>query len=392
MAVQIDIDRKTCEITCAHPESVSSLVNGHYGIMKKGVIYLYPEEALYLADIRNAKCYDKAGNVFHFNDLASLFPQKKLMARYFTFKDWRDRGLIARPAHELPAGVNFGRNPVKKYPKGKFQMDRYSLHGAFYEDDLVCIIDDSAVAKDLYERYWLGQFASYKAEQRGNIGKLDMYETLFMVRNCRLSIRGADEKKLMSEAKKRRKDFPALYEVYEDWRIRGFVLKTGFKFGTHFRLYFPGASPTRNTDEWIHSKHVIHVFPRNSRLLISEWARAIRVAHSVKKTFILAIPGKEEKWEGKLEVDLDFALYHRKGGDIENPKDGKPKYLMLSLSEEEEIGGAELAKAIVKCKEVGLELLLAIADRETSVTYYLIKRIELPGSNYEYYEIEWVQP
>jgi len=113
------------------------------------------------------------------------------------------------------------------------------------------------------------------------------------------------------------------------------------------------------------------------------------VAHSVKKTFILAIPGRELK---RAKAKLDFLLYHRKKDAIENPKEDKPKYLMLSLSEEEYIGGEELARAIEKAKEVGLELLLAIADRETSVTYYHVKRIELPGSKYEYYEIEWEQP
>jgi hypothetical protein len=36
--------------------------------------------------------------------------------------------------------------------------------------------------------------------------------------------------------------------------------------------------------------------------------------------------------------------------------------------------------------------MVAIADRETSITYYVVHRIELPASEYEYYEIEWVQP
>ncbi|MEM3060536.1 MAG: tRNA-intron lyase [Candidatus Anstonellales archaeon] len=392
MAIYIEINRKTKEIVCLEPQSVSSLVNGHYGVIKKGVVHLYPEEALYLIDIRNAKCYDKNGNVMLFNDVASLFPSKKQMAKYFTYKDWRDRGLIARPICELDWKKNYGRNPVKKYPKGKFEMDKYSLQGRFFEGDLTCIIDDEHAAREIYERYWMGQFASYKAEQRGKIGKLDIYETLFMVRNGNLCIYGMDEKKLVRSAKRLRTDFSSLYEVYEDWRMRGFILKTGFKFGTHFRLYFPGASPVKPAGEWVHSRHVIHVFPRKSRMIISEWARAIRVAHSVKKTFILAIPGKRVRGEEKIDVGLNYILYHRHKGGIETPKDGKPRYLMMSLSEEEEIGGAELAIAIERCKEAGLELLLGIADRESSVTYYLIKRIELPGSKYEYYEIEWVQP
>ena len=137
-------------------------------------------------------------------------------------------------------------------------------------------------------------------------------------------------------------------------------------------------------------------------MVISEWARAIRVAHSVKKTFILAIPGKEVEKEKKRRAerikknpfwtDLDFILYHRKDGGIETPKVGQPKYLMLSLSEDEYLGGEQLAQAIDDCKRIGLELMLAITDRETSVTYYHVQRLELPGSPYEYYEIEWEQP
>jgi len=77
---------------------------------------------------------------------------------------------------------------------------------------------------------------------------------------------------------------------------------------------------------------------------------------------------------------------------VETPKDGEPSFLMLSLSEDEYLNGEELASALKTCAERGLDLLMAIADRESSVTYYLIKRIELPGSKYEYYEIEWMQP
>jgi tRNA splicing endonuclease len=218
------------------------------------------------------------------------------------------------------------------------------------------------------------------------------------MRHGGLRLQNAEEAAVIRAARRQHKDFLQLYEVYEDWRLRGFVLKTGFKFGTHFRLYFPGASPSREGKEWIHSKHVVHCFPRASKLLISEWARAIRVAHSVKKTFVLAIPGEARKKKkaaappADLHTTLDFLLYHRQHGGIENPKTGKPKYLMFSLSEEEYIGGEELADAIAQCKKIGLELLLAICDRETSVTYYAVKRIEVPGSKSEYYEIEWEQP
>ncbi|MEM3364769.1 MAG: hypothetical protein QXS93_04665, partial [Candidatus Micrarchaeia archaeon] len=127
---------------------------------------------------------------------------------------------------------------------------------------------------------------------------------------------------------------------------------------------------------------------RDMELLTSELSRAIRVAHSVKKTFILAIPGEK----APEKVPADFLLYHRRKDGIETPENGKPRYLMLALNEDEKISGAYLAGAIESAKEVGLNLMLAIVDRETSVTYYRVRRIELKDSRYEYYEIDWKQP
>ena len=388
MAVKLTFDRQKGVLFADEPETVSALARGFYGEMHKGVVTLTPEEALYMIDIRNGSCTDTSLNQLSFNDVASSFDSPKLMARYHTFKDWRDRGLIIRPIAE--AAGKYGRNQVKKYPPGKFKGPKYSIQGLFFPEDLMTVIDDESVGKELYSSYWLGQFGSYKADQRGRISKLDAYETVFMMNHCGLGLKNAALKQVISAAKKRRPDFAQMYDVYEDWRLRGYVLKTGFKFGTHFRLYLPGASPSRSQDEWVHSKHVVHIFPRTEKMIISEWARAIRVAHSVKKTFILAIPGKEPR--KKPKVELDFLLYHRKQGGIETPKEDPPRFVMLSLSEEEYIGGAELADAISQAKAVGLDLILAIADRETSVTYYRVRRLELPGSPYEYYEIEWEQP
>ena len=392
MGITLYLNRKKNTIEARDAQDVSSLTNGFYGIMKKGIISLQIEDALYLMDIRNAKCVDAALNSYSFNDLAKLFlKRKKLLARYLTLKDWRDRGLMIRPSEEVSG--NYGAEGAKRYVGGSFKMANYSLNGVFFPDDLITIIDDEASGKELYEKYWIGQFGTYKAAHRGKIAKVDIYETVFLLKNANLSLADSNLESVMLEAQERIKYFDDMYAVYEDWRNRGYVLKSGFKFGTHFRIYFPGASPVRENDEWIHSKHVVHVFPRRSKLIISEWSRAIRVAHSVKKTFILAIPGK--KLDIKINPKkprLDFLLYHRKKGGIETPKDGQPRFMMYSLSEDEYLGGEELAEALFEARHYGLEVLLAISDRESSVTYYVVKRIDLPGSDYEYFEIEWMQP
>ncbi|MEW5955400.1 MAG: tRNA-intron lyase [Candidatus Micrarchaeota archaeon] len=367
--------------------SVQALDRGFFGSDYEGqktVLELAPEEALYLLDVRNAECRRK-NRIVSFNQAASGFKDRpKFLARYFCYRDWRDRGLIARSMAE--AQGSYGRSPVVKYPSQEFECPKAAFKAAYFSDDLISIID-AEESIGLYEENWFGQWGTYKAKKHGRLLKLDAYETLFLLKHGGLKL-NVKEARLVKEAEKRRSDFLALYDVYEDLRLRGFVLKTGFKFGTHFRLYFPGAKPVLGQEEWMHSKHVIHVFPREAKMLISEWARAIRVAHGVKKTFILAIPGVRKE----VAAELDFLLYHRKKGEIETPKEDSPKYVMLALSEEEEIGGAELAQALLKAKQLGLDLILSICDRETSVTDYRVKRVELPKSKYEYYEIEWVQP
>ncbi len=365
--------------------SITALVKGCYGENKKGVIFLEPEEALYLVDVRGAECLDSAGKKLGFNGLASEFKGKKLLARYLTYKDWRDRGLFLRPEKE--AAGKYGKSVSRKYKRGELGLKVPEFGGEFFADDLMSIVDDAEVGGELYRDYWIGQMGTYKAPHRGSISKLDVFETLLLMDAGKLELGNAKRKDVFSNAKKRIEYFEDMNNVYQEWRDAGYVVKTGFKFGTHFRIYLPGAGPEKGKD-WVHSKHVLHVFPRKSGMIISEWARAIRVAHSVKKTFILAIPGEGKVKKGKV----DFALYHRKKNGVETPKSGSPSFLMLSLGEDEYLSGEELAAALKSCAERELDLLLAIADRESSVTYYLIRKIELPQSKYEYYEIEWMQP
>ncbi len=367
--------------------TVDTLKEGSFGTYKNGKLYLEPEEALYLMDVRNTECVVPPGSRLAFNELATrLIRNKKLMAIYFTYKDWRDRGLIAKNA-EFKAKQNT-KTPIKRYPASQTDLKGYKLSGVFFPEDMTTVTDESDDSKQIYNDLWFGQYGTYKLGERGVLNKLDVYETVYLIDNGVLNVRGHSRSEIFNIASKRRSDFPKLYQVYSDWRSKGYVVKTGFKFGTHFRIYFPGAKPIRESPSWVHSKHVIHVFPRDVKLLISEWARAIRVAHSVRKTFILAIPGKSRK----KRMQIDLLLYHRKGKGTENPKDDAPRYAMLSISEDEYIGGSELSAIINEAKQRKLELIIAIADRETAVTYYKVRRIDLPRSEYEYYEIDWMQP
>ncbi len=71
-----------------------------------------------------------------------------------------------------------------------------------------------------------------------------------------------------------------IYLVYRDLRNRGLIVKSGFKYGTHFRVY------ERSMDE--HSKYLVHVISKREE--IQKISRAVRVAHGVKKNLLLAYP------------------------------------------------------------------------------------------------------
>jgi len=378
------------------PETVDKLKKNYFGTVKGKKVVLNIEDALYLINFQNAEC--KHGNkIVGFNELASEFANRdpRFFIKYNAFRDWRDRGLIVKRIDEIK--LTKTKPKPKRYPMRPWVKKNLKTRIFWYPDSMFSVLEDKEIGKQLFSDHWIGQFGIYK-QDRGELLKLDFMETIFLGKYLDVEIYDVNRKKIiapdevMKQVKDVREYAEQLYNVYEDWRLRGYVIKTGFKFGTHFRIYFPGASPTKE-GKWIHSKHVIHVFPKEQKLIISEWARAVRVAHGVKKTFLLSVP--ELKKKDHVDYPTEFVAYRRKktksGWIRETPEDA-PRYLLVSVSEDEHIGGAELASLLKKAESMGLEVLLSITDRETAITYYVLKKITLPGSKYESYEIEWMKP
>jgi len=270
LGLELVFDQAKRQVYVEDPSTNDILRSSSFGNLDKGKLILRPEEALYVIDVRKAHCVNLEGKEITFNDLAGLFNAKKFMARYFTYKDWRDRGLVIRYVEDKRM---LGAKPqhTKRYNSSNLKLKGYKLTGTFYTGDLFTVVDEDEGGRELYQQYWFGQYGTYKLQDHGTLSKLDIYETVFLIDEGVLEVSNLTRKQIVEVAENRRKDFQKLYDVYADWRSRGYVIKTGFKFGTHFRLYFPGAQPVKN-DKWVHSMHVIHVFPRDEKLLISEWS------------------------------------------------------------------------------------------------------------------------
>ncbi|MDD1719171.1 MAG: tRNA-intron lyase [Methanoregulaceae archaeon] len=67
--------------------------------------------------------------------------------------------------------------------------------------------------------------------------------------------------------------------VYSDLRKKGFVPRTGYKFGHHFRVY---------SGDKLHSAMLVHALDKGSALPMSTISRSVRLAHSVKKKMLFA--------------------------------------------------------------------------------------------------------
>lgn len=384
----------------AEGENADKLRNNHFGENDKGKLILKPEEVLYIIDLQNGMIHSEE-KTLDFSDMLEKYAcdESRLMINYNAYRDWRDRGLVIKRFDKKVSGKN-KMSGSKKYPSKKINLKKLKATVHYDMCSSMGVIDDYKTGHMLFNEWWFGQIGVYK-QDRGDILKLNVFEVVFLSKHFGLTIfdvrlkKNTTYRKLLEDISKRREFAANMYQAYEDWRLQGYIVKTGFKFGTHFRIYFPGATPANDSknSKWIHSKHVIHVFPKEEKLLISEWARAVRVAHGVKKTFILGIPKLTKK--DYVDYPADFVAYRRKkksGSWVrETPKDG-PRYLLAAVSEEEHIGGLELASLLYEAESRNLDLILSITDRETAITYYELKKIELKGSNYDYYEIEWMRP
>ncbi len=149
------------------------------------------------------------------------------------------------------------------------------------------VVWDEAQANQLYQR------GAYGKPLAGGKLQLAPVEALYLLDGGKLRVVDEGGKKLNFKNLSARftgADSEAMlkYTVYADLRSRGYVIKTGLKFGAHFRVYDRGEKPGE-----VHSKFLVHAVPEGVKLTPTELARAVRLAHSVRKKILWAIVDDE---------------------------------------------------------------------------------------------------
>ena len=127
---------------------------------------------------------------------------------------------------------------------------------------------------------------------------LDLMEGLYLVEKKRITIYEGTEKHKVGIRKLRQKamqlydEFKEKYAVYRDLRDNNLIVTPGIKFGCDFAVYKYGPGVE-------HAPYMVSVKKSGSEISATEIVKAGRLATTVRKRFIIAVPdlpAKETKY------------------------------------------------------------------------------------------------
>jgi len=123
---------------------------------------------------------------------------------------------------------------------------------------------------------------------------LDLMEGLYLAEKGTISIYEGPEKKKVGLKKLRQKarqlydEFDEKYAVYRDLRDNGLIVTPGIKFGCDFAVYKHGPGIE-------HAPYMVSVKSASSEITATEIVKAGRLATTVRKRFIIAVPDMEKE-------------------------------------------------------------------------------------------------
>jgi tRNA-intron endonuclease len=144
-------------------------------------------------------------------------------------------------------------------------------------EDRVLVFDEED-ARGLYDSGFFGKMM-------GQTLQLSMIETAYLMERGAIDVTtlvGDEElsfERFRERAIQAQSDFDLRLAAYKDMRARGLVVKTGFKYGCHFRVY-------ERDPKKVHARFLVHAVPDGYRASWPEISRAVRLAHGVKKEIL----------------------------------------------------------------------------------------------------------
>jgi tRNA-intron endonuclease len=162
-----------------------------------------------------------------------------------------------------------GENKDYKYEKGICYLFEKRL-----------IMFDEKKSKKYFNNSFYGRLI-------GDALYISFIEALYLINEENIDILNLDEEKISKEefeniVFKSRPHLKLKYMVYDDLKKRGLIVKTGFKFGSHFRIY---SKHPNNT----HAEYLVQIVLSSFNSIWSDVSKAVRLAHTVNKEIVFAI-------------------------------------------------------------------------------------------------------
>ncbi len=329
-------------VRVAAPEEASSVyAKGFFGTLgSDGTLSLDPYESVYLAEMARLEVSGVRGQPVGwptvFRRAAKADPG--FAVRYLVYRDLRQRGYVVRrgPAQVgfavLPRGGTLHKTPSRFWVEALSEREPFDLarlrelsdrglaarkmvwlgvvdeesdltyyrvrqpepSGAltptplarategWLSEDRVTVHDPAAVEE-------LGRHLAF-GSRVGHRLELSLIEAAHLVRSGQLTLRESRSgrpvplEKLVGRARRLDPKFAERIAAYEELRRRRLVVKTGFKYGAHFRAY------PRNP-EHAHARYLVHALPEDHVSTWPEIAGSVRVAQGVRKEYLLASVG-----------------------------------------------------------------------------------------------------
>lgn len=339
------IGRLICDKISLGQQALPDLYEqGFFGRPKGKGLELSLVEAAYLLDRSRIKVLS-GGKELDFQAFfqAASSLEKGFEFRYVVYKDLRERGYYVQPGRPdfrvYPRGGHPGKSPAEFYvlvisermplPLQEI-VQPVRVAGQMRKKLMLAIVDEESditfyearekamsglmaevvvveggMATLLEDRVVLWDAAaSSRLHEHGFYGKpvgdrlqLSLVESAYLLDKGVISLvdRSGEAMNLVSfgaRARQIESDFDLKFSVYKDLRDKSLVVKTGFKFGTHFRVYKQVQGPGKVP----HSEYLVHTVSVDHVFLPPVLSRAVRLAHSVRKLMVFAYISDEVRY------------------------------------------------------------------------------------------------
>ena len=327
------------KVVLSHEATEELYNNLYYGRLKDDTLELALVEAAYLLD-REKITVEVDGIERSFRDffIAASHLQEYFELKYIVYRDLRERGYYVQPSvtdfrvyprggkpsvsaskyfvhvvterkpmpmqqllANLHAAVNVRKEMVLAIVDEESDITYYGVKGEHVRGGMpqLEIVQKKSVATLMQDRViiWDSEL-SLMLHQKGFYGnmldenrlQLSLVESAYLLSKGLLEIEDSNTGKplelddFISRATSIDVIFEGKLKVYEDLRDKGLVAKTGFKFGSHFRVY----EQVLDIKKIPHSIYLVDSLDYDHVFQLQDMSRSIRMANSVRKEMLFA--------------------------------------------------------------------------------------------------------